>query len=331
MEARTGSCKVNFREIARELGISHTTVYRVVNLDPAVRRETRARVIDALNRHGYYTHKPPKALRVLFDFTDHSYLTHYGQLLMANVEKLHFRCFATDHRQAPGQFFDLAATCDVALFASNPEPELIERLRREAPELYTVTLTTQSNADVTITPDNTRGGELAAAYFHQLGCRRVAVHLADIQPTRFERYKGFLAEMALRAPDCRIEAIRENRGESTETALRRYFAGQPALPDGLLFLAGGFAENFYETMVQPDPERFAALPVLTFDRPQDLAFERRLQHPYPYIGCAAQDLLDWAEYFITNRPMMKKRSPIHTGIRMQLFTPSNSGVIDDEF
>ena len=71
MERRTGSLNVNFREIARELGVSAMTVYRVVNLDPAVRRETRERVTDALNRCGFFTHRRGKRFKVLFDFIDH--------------------------------------------------------------------------------------------------------------------------------------------------------------------------------------------------------------------------------------------------------------------
>ena len=64
MERRTGSLNVNFREIARELGVSAMTVYRVVNLDPAVRRETRERVTDALNRCGFFTHRRGKRFKV---------------------------------------------------------------------------------------------------------------------------------------------------------------------------------------------------------------------------------------------------------------------------
>ena len=42
------------------------------------------------------------------------------------------------------------------------ETDEIRKIKAENPELYTITLTTESCADVTITPDNKLGGELAA-------------------------------------------------------------------------------------------------------------------------------------------------------------------------
>ena len=126
MERRTGSLNVNFREIARELGVSAMTVYRVVNLDPAVRRETRERVTDALNRCGFFTHRRGKRFKVLFDFIDHPYLSHYGEKLLANIRELGFHCCRTCHRTARTELLDTAAVCDVAVFLSVPDNAIID-------------------------------------------------------------------------------------------------------------------------------------------------------------------------------------------------------------
>ncbi len=317
MERRTGSSRVNFCEIARSLGISPMTVYRVVNNTPNVRRETRARVIDALNRHGYYTHTPARNIKCLFDFTGHDYLTYYGEKLMNNIARLNYSCFAVDHRRAPRRFFDLAAECDVAVFVSIPPDSLIDEVRQLNPDLYTITISTRSNADVTLSPDNTRGGEIAAHRFHELGCRHIAVHFSESHPTRMERFKGFLAETMLLDPACRIDRICDTTPEETGRALRNYFNTVDVMPSGVLFLAGGFAEIYLTELLEPEPERFGRVRVVTFDRPQDLAF-RQLHYRFDRIEFDSPDLLDWAEYYITNRPMMKKRSPIHTSINVKL-------------
>ena len=101
---------INFKEIARELRISVMTLYRVLNNEPSVRPSTRARVVEALNRYGYYAHKPS-----LFDFGDHAYLQHYGMRLMQRLSHREFACIASDHRRNPAKFFDAAAECDVVV------------------------------------------------------------------------------------------------------------------------------------------------------------------------------------------------------------------------
>lgn len=114
MERRDNG-KINFCELARSLGISPMTICRVVNNVPCVRRETRARVADALNRHGCCTHTPRKDIRVLFDFAGHPCLTHYGQVLMSNVSRLNYTCFVADHRKNAPHFFDTAGECFVII------------------------------------------------------------------------------------------------------------------------------------------------------------------------------------------------------------------------
>ena len=69
---------INFKEIARELRVSVMTIYRVLNNEPSVRPATRERVVEVLNRYGYYAHKPSRGIRIIFDFCDHAYLQHYG-------------------------------------------------------------------------------------------------------------------------------------------------------------------------------------------------------------------------------------------------------------
>ena len=82
MGMKIGIGKINFKEIARELGISVMTLYRVLNNESSVRPETRTRVTEALNRYGFYTHKPAREIRIIFDFCEHVYLHHYGTELM---------------------------------------------------------------------------------------------------------------------------------------------------------------------------------------------------------------------------------------------------------
>lgn len=49
-------------DVAREAGVSHQTVSRVLNAHPSVRGETRARVLAAIDKLGYRRNPAARAL-----------------------------------------------------------------------------------------------------------------------------------------------------------------------------------------------------------------------------------------------------------------------------
>jgi DNA-binding LacI/PurR family transcriptional regulator len=318
MEPRRGNLKVNFREIARELEISVMTLYRVVNQSPQVGAATRARVTEALNRHGYFVHRKARRTRVLFDFCDHPYLRRMGEELIRKLPRNEFRCASAEHRKAREAFLNAAADSDIVVFCSIPDDSVVAAVRSVNPDVYTVAVTTESAADVTVTPNNKQGGELVARHLHSLGHDHIAVFLSETHPTRMERYKSFRGEMAVLDPACRIDVIAHSAGENTAEACERYFARIGTLPGVIFFPAGGFAQEFQEQLVEKDPERFRRLGIMSYDRPEDLSGHPEELHRFDRIEFVPREILDWAEYYITNRPMMKKRSPIHTCVNSYL-------------
>lgn len=59
---------------------------------------------------------------------------------------------------------------------------------------------------------------------------------------------------------------------------------------------------------------------MSYDRPEDIFDEKTQFQSFDRIEFQRQHILDWAEYYITNRPMMKKRSPVHTSVGVTLVT-----------
>lgn len=318
MNVRQGNLKINFTQIARELGISVMTVYRVVNNAPRVSHATRQRVTDALNRCGYFTHRKPPVSRVLFDFTDHPYLRRMGECLIRRLPANEFVSSRSDHRRNQTGFFNAAAESDIIVFCSVPDDALLAETRRANPDVYTITLTTESSADVTITPNNKQGGELVAHHLFELGQNHIAVFLSDSHPTRMERYKSFRGQMALLNPDCRIDEIHHRIGESFVTAVELYFSGISRLPGVIFFPAGGFAQEFWEKFTSRSPDRFRSIGIMSYDRPEDLFKTLDGIQLFDRIEFVPENILDWAEYYIINRPMMKKRSPVHTCVNSTL-------------
>ena len=309
---------VSLRAVARRLDISIMTLYRVLNNVPTVKPATCRRVLEELNRCGYYAHRPTRRRQAVLDFTQHYYLEGLGQRLLHSLSGKNCSCVCTDHRRNPEPFFNAAAESDVAVFFSIPDDEIIRKTREVNPNIYTVTVTTRSSADVTVTADNTRGGELAARHLHAAGHRHVAVHLAEEQPTRLERYKSFYAELKLLDPACRIDVIAEESGSSTAAACRSYLDAVDVMPTVIFFVAGGYAQSFWDDVVRPEPERFGELSIMSYDRPEDLFGGDAKFHPFDRIEFVPQDILDWVEYYVTTRPVLQTRSPIHTNVAVRL-------------
>ncbi len=319
MQKRTGNLKVNFAEIARELDISVMTLYRVVNQSPLVSSRTRSRVIEALNRHGYFTHKRIKKVKILFDFiSGNSYLRNMGEQLIKRLPPGEYFCRTCNHRENMQEFLNTAAECDVAVFCSIPDNKLLEELRKLNPDLYTITLSTESCADVTVTPDNKLGGELVAQHLFELGQGHIAVFLSENHPNRMTRYKSFRGEMAVLNPECRIDEIHHKKNEAFTDVLETYFAKAEPYPGVIFFPSGGYAQAFWERFVQKDPARFANIGIMSYDRPCDIFQDTAGIQFFDRIEFIPQQILDWAEYYITNRPMMKKRSPVHTCVNSYL-------------
>ena len=264
---------VNFRKLAREMALSVMTIYRVVNGKPNVSPRTRMRVIEELNRRGCFVHSPQRQIKVLFDFTAHRYLAYYGNQLMERLSRLGYSCLASDHRKDREMFLNLASECDTVVFASIPDDEVIAETRRVNPDAYTITLSTSSSADVTISPDNIMGAELAAGHLHEHGHRHIAIHCSDRHPTRMERLKAFCAEMRLLSPGCRLDIIREKAEENTADVLLGYFRKVRPMPTALFFLAGEFAMRYCRDFVPVMPEKCRRLSLITFDRPEDWEFD----------------------------------------------------------
>lgn len=103
---------VNFSLIARELGISVMTIYRVINNAPHVSGKMRAAVIKRLNAYGFFSRSNPVERRILFDFSDHPYLFWLGKRLQA----LFPNTAESNHRKNAMNFFNAASLADTVVF-----------------------------------------------------------------------------------------------------------------------------------------------------------------------------------------------------------------------
>ncbi len=318
MGMKNGIGKINFREIARELRISVMTLYRVLNNEPSVRPETRKRVTEALNRYGFFTHKSSREIRIIFDFCDHIYLHHYGTELMQRLSHHDYTCIATDHRKNPRKFLDAAAESDIIVYCSVPEDAVIREARENNPEIYQISVYTPCSADIVVSSDNHLGGELAAEHLHSFGHRHVAVYLSEQHPTRFDRYHSFFARMKSLDPECRIDRILEKRGDSLPEVCARYFDSVRPMPTAIFLLTGGAAQKFHLEFLREHREKLGNLSIMSYDHPENVAQDPEILTQFDRIEFLPGEILDWTEFYIVNRPLMARRTPVQTCIKPTL-------------
>ena len=310
--------KTSFRAIARELGLSAMTVYRVINNSPSVREATRIQVLNALNRYGYYAHKPSGNMQIVFDFTSHEYLQRYGMRLMQRLSLREHSCVVTDHEKNAYRYFEAIAESDVVVFCSAPAEETVRKTREVNPNIYIISIYALCGADITVSCNDFRGGELAAAHLHSLGHRHVAVYLAENNPNGPDRYRGFFAGMHMLDPGCRIDLVYQKGDEDIGRVMDRYYASIREYPTAIFFLAGYHAQMFYHVIYLPNREKYGEISIMGYDRPSDTMIEAMFTAEFDRIEFSPADILDWTEYYIVNHPMMCRKGPIVTQVDVSL-------------
>ena len=140
MKKKKFATNINLSELAKELGISSMTLYRVMNNEPAVRPSTKKRVIEALNKKGYNAYQGQAGGKVVFDFSHNNYLLYFGAQLMQRLSDNGFSIVLTNHRERRIAFLDAAAEAEVVVFCSEPDESIVAEMRKQNPQIYSISL-----------------------------------------------------------------------------------------------------------------------------------------------------------------------------------------------
>lgn len=312
--------RINFREIARELNISHTTVYRVINNAHCVSDATRVRVIDALNRHGCYRDARVKPQTVLLDFDENaasSYMRDLLNLLRNRLAGNPFRWIETSHGTGRTKFLLACRDAHIVVFAPMADRDIYNRAKEVNPDLLILNLLDDAAGDIAIATDDFQGGQLAARRLYECGHR---THLAvtvpapedGLQHSFSNRAKGFLAEMMFLAPNCRIERwevpLRRTRN-SLPQKLKHKRRPSAVFATGLYFAKKTAAACSASGLRIPED-----ISLLGFDKPDCT------EPPCDSIVFNPEQIVSWAEFFIMNRPVIKNGAPVHLLLDMKLET-----------
>ncbi len=316
--------RINFRKIAEELKVSHMTLYRVINNSAGVKDSTRARVIEALNRHGCYMAEQKKRKTIVFDF-DESDLSFYMRdlmsLLIERVSIHDFACVTTSHRTNRRKFLQEAEKAEVVVFGPMYEKTLLPLLKDLNPELLVINLLDDTIGDIAIASDDFQSGKAAAEYFIQNGhTEHVAVTAClsgeQVKHSFVNRAKGFLMEQRFSAPKCRIDLLDYPLITKDENRkfLDRTFRRWKKLPSAIFCTGSYMADQIFRCCSEKGIRIPEDLSLLGYDKP--LSPEKALI--YDRIYFEPEQIVNWAEFFLLNRPVLKAWDPIHVLLEAKL-------------
>lgn len=316
--------RVNFRKIAEELKLSHMTLYRVINNAGGVKEATRTRVIEALNRHGCYMAEQKKKRTIVFDFDESDRSCYMRDLMFSLIDRVSihdFVCVTTSHRTDRRKFLQEAEKAEVVVFGPMYEKTLLPVLKDLNPDLLVINLLDDTVGDIAIASDDFQSGKAAAEYLIWNGhTEHVAVTASlsgeQVKHSFVNRAKGFLIEQRFSAPKCRIDLLDYPliTKDDNRKFLDRTFRRWKKLPSAIFCTGSYMADQIFRCCADKGIRIPEDLSLLGYDKPLSPG-----KTPlYDRIYFEPEQIVNWAEFFLLNRPVLKTSDPIHVLLETKL-------------
>jgi len=306
----------NCGEMARELGLSVKTVYRVMANSTQVKEDTRRRVIKSLNKHGFFAARCKTQQNVVFNFRTTDFSSRIIIPLMQNLSHRSFNCIVTELEKNRARFEDAVADALVVVWGNEPDEETMQYGKSLNPNAVHINLLGGGGGDISIDSDDIAGGRIAARHFHLNGHSRVMVASAlDFNNAR-DRAIGFLAEMK--------KCDRNSHCELLEFNYRDYYAPDhldEVLPErikrglgditGIFFTQigpAGCAKRLFAKLGIRVPEDIS---IISYDRP-DYTLTDQNNIIYDSVYYDIEEIIEWCEFYIHNSPLMGCKSKLHS-------------------
>lgn len=202
------SGKISLREIARQTGVSATTVSKIVRNEGSFSEETRRRIFDALERAHYdfkeavpqgYRESRKKIVGIVTADYENEFFSELITAITLYFRKLSYSVIASGTARSPEEenncirtLYQAGASGIIIISSRNHTPDLPEGLPAvflESPLDLSDSLETR----FFVSSDNYVGGQLAAREFIKKGCTRpLIMNNRNINLKENERIRGFI-------------------------------------------------------------------------------------------------------------------------------------------
>ena len=197
---------VTLRELAKIAKVSHTTVARVLNNDPAVRDETKKKILELADRHGYrlrkqdraLTFQKPNLLGLLVPDIKNPYHVEMARGIEDKAYEKGYNIIfcSTDYKserlQTYVQLMKNAGVKGFIFSSARLHEEIIEGLIEERFPLVLVNSRMIGENYNYVTCDNFKGAYLITEYLIKLGYRKIAMITGPSNLSNaIDRLKGY--------------------------------------------------------------------------------------------------------------------------------------------
>ncbi len=295
--------KKSYRDVAAELRLNVKTVYRVLNHSPHVSPETRDRVIDALNRNGFFDARRIGREKVVIDVPPLDWSARVADRLCGQLDRRIFELFPISRENTEPEFYRQIEQAATVVHLSDPPVDVLEKVREANPDVVQINLFGNASGDITLGEDHYLGGKLAAQHVWDAGCRKVHIVSYDRRSGHRNRADAFAGELTQRHPG--VEIRRTNVED--RKILPTLFSGEEGLPDVVFASSGHLGNAVYQVLTARGLRVPEDLSLLIYDGPGEANLPE-----YPTLDAVEFNLpqvIDLAEYYITKRPLLKHRGP----------------------
>ena len=303
--------RTSYRQIAAAAGVSHMTLYRVLNHAPNVTEATREKVIRIMKQLGCIDARLPSGCSVVIYADANNYMCKYADIL---ARKLHdfpvtVRQFHAERNKSA--FLRMIETASSLVYFEFMPERLLEECRERNPDLKIICIN-GSEGDINIGCDYFQQGRMAAEYIHSRGFRNLGIVLGKyaegnpFYPGLYDRAMGCLHYWMYKYGHDKPELILD---------LDSCFAEKRSFPSVFFAVNTHLSDRLIQTAEQHHLKLLKDYSLLTVGRPEDDL------NQHPDVDCVyhePKDMLEIAVSFLFNPNLNKIHSKITINVQNNL-------------
>ena len=299
--------KITLEDTARELGLSRSTIMRVLRNDPCVREETRRRVTEYLTRAGFYNRSHYSREKILLDCRQD---TPSIRNMIRDLEETPFFRNITfvwaDCMNNRAAFLrEVQDSAALVFFGATPRKYFL--MAREAnPDLFIIHALSGGMrcANVAIEPDDASSGRLAAEYLYEMGHRDIMAVCIRSNASCMTRAKSFVSEFTFQFPNGSVDPLLINEPDPQwEEKFLAAMKRRKTFPTAIACFGCTLQEGILQSLGKLRLSIPEDISILSHDNPED--FLCPVSRPCDSLVFDLSEITRLVGYFIACRPLAK--------------------------
>lgn len=259
--------QVSLKDIAKKIGVSAMTVSRVVNGTGVVKKETRDKILDAIKQMGYRKDifasinagkrkgiAKKKHVAINFPtayFSEKEFFNFFSSITMKIISELQTMKigYSIVHIDEEKELSDIDTilNSDAIIHCGLHSKGSYQIIKEYNPRAHHIGICFHDKNISCVLPDDAKGGELAATYFHNMGHEDVMCFSIKDDPSHWERTNSFSSKMQKLNSHANVDVLSYSYNEITHkitdkrNLLDKYFKNHN--PSAI------FVPNGYDTMI----------------------------------------------------------------------------------